>query len=169
MSAKPSAPRFFCRGCMDASIAAILLQDGITSGAIYALLALSLVLVFSVTRVILIPAGEFVSYGALTLAALQTRTLPGTCWLLLALGVCCFIAETVRVLRHAGERRHAWRTLPVLAGRYLLFPVAVLGLTQSLVTDYGAALPLVLQVALAMLIVTPMGPMIYRLAFEPLV
>jgi branched-chain amino acid transport system permease protein len=153
---------------MDASIAAILLQDGITSGAIYALLALSLVLVFSVTRVILIPAGEFVSYGALTLAALQTRTLPGTCWLLLALGVCCFMAETVRVLGHAGERRRAWRTLPVLAGRYLLFPVAVLGLTQSLVTDYGTALPLVLQVALAMLIVTPMGPMIYRLAFEPL-
>lgn len=56
---------------MDLSIAAILAQDGITTGAIYALLALALVLVFSVTRVIFIPQGEFVSYGALTLAALQ--------------------------------------------------------------------------------------------------
>lgn len=40
---------------MDLSIAAILAQDGITTGAIYALLSLALVLVFSVTRVIFIP------------------------------------------------------------------------------------------------------------------
>ena len=45
-----------------------LLQDGITNGAIYALLGLALVLVFAVTRVILIPQGEFVTYGALTYA-----------------------------------------------------------------------------------------------------
>lgn len=61
---------------MDLSIAAILAQDGITTGAIYALLALALVLVFSVTRVIFIPQGEFVSYGALTLAALHRRSFP---------------------------------------------------------------------------------------------
>lgn len=59
---------------MDLSIAAILAQDGITTGAIYALLALALVLVFSVTRVIFIPQREFVAYGALTLAALQTQS-----------------------------------------------------------------------------------------------
>ena len=45
-----------------------LLQDGITNGAIYALLGLALVLVFAVTRVILIPQGEFVTYGALSYA-----------------------------------------------------------------------------------------------------
>ena len=39
---------------MDFSIAALLTQDGITNGAIYALLALALVLVFAVTRVILV-------------------------------------------------------------------------------------------------------------------
>lgn len=153
---------------MDFSIAAILLQDGITSGAIYALLALALVLVFSVTRVILIPQGEFVSYGALTLAALQSQKLPGTCWLLVVLGVACMLAESVRVLRHASERRYAWRTLPVLAGRYVLMPLALLAVTQSLVLHEGAAMPLVLQVALTLAIVTPMGPMVYRLAFEPL-
>ena len=53
---------------MDASIASILLLDGLTSGAIYALLGLATVLVFAVTRVIFIPQGEFVAYGALTLA-----------------------------------------------------------------------------------------------------
>ncbi|MDQ5878815.1 MAG: branched-chain amino acid transport system permease protein, partial [Pseudomonadota bacterium] len=54
---------------MDFQIALLLGQDGLTNGAIYALLALALVLVFAVTRVIFIPQGEFVAYGALTLAA----------------------------------------------------------------------------------------------------
>ena len=57
---------------MDADILLILMQDGVVNGAIYALLALSLVLVFAVTRVILIPQGEFVAYGALTYAAIST-------------------------------------------------------------------------------------------------
>ena len=68
---------------MDLSIASILLLDGITNGAVYALLGLATVLVFTVTRVIFIPQGEFVAYGALTLAILQTGKVPGTVWLLL--------------------------------------------------------------------------------------
>ena len=70
---------------MDASIASILTLDGVTNGAIYALLALAMVLVFAVTRVIFIPQGEFVAYGALTLAMLQLGKVPGTVWLLLVL------------------------------------------------------------------------------------
>ena len=53
---------------MDPTIAGILTLDGLTNGAIYALLALATVLVFAVTRVIFIPQGEFVAFGALTLA-----------------------------------------------------------------------------------------------------
>src|SRR5215471_1939806 len=67
---------------MDFSIAVLLLQDGVTNGAIYALLALALVLVFAVTRVILVPQGEFVTYGALTLAMLDMGRVPGTAGLL---------------------------------------------------------------------------------------
>ena len=63
---------------MDLQILRLLGQDGVTNGAIYALLALALVLVFAVTRVIFIPQGEFVAYGALTLASLQAGKLPGT-------------------------------------------------------------------------------------------
>ena len=70
---------------MDFSIASILTLDGITNGAVYALLALATVLVFAVTRVIFIPQGEFVAYGALTLAILQLGQVPGTVWLLLGL------------------------------------------------------------------------------------
>lgn len=78
---------------MDFSIAAILAQDGITSGAIYALLALALVLVFSVTRIIFIPQGEFVAFGALSLAAIQSGQFPHSASLLLSLGVLCLLKE----------------------------------------------------------------------------
>ena len=67
---------------MDTTILLFLLQDGVTNGAIYALLALALVLVFAVTRVILVPQGEFVAYGALTLAMLDVGRVPGTAGLL---------------------------------------------------------------------------------------
>ncbi|OZA92141.1 MAG: branched-chain amino acid ABC transporter permease, partial [Rhizobiales bacterium 39-66-18] len=70
---------------MDFQIASILAQDGAVNGAIYALIALALVLTFSVTRVIFVPQGEFVTYGALTLALLQTGRVPATFWLLLAM------------------------------------------------------------------------------------
>ena len=69
---------------MNFDIALLLAQDGITNGAIYALLALALVLAFAVTRVIFIPQGEFVAYGALTMVALQAGRVPGTIGLLLA-------------------------------------------------------------------------------------
>jgi len=72
---------------MDFSIASILMLDGATNGAIYALLGLATVLVFAITRVIFIPQGEFVAYGALTLALLQMGKVPGTVWLLVAMAV----------------------------------------------------------------------------------
>src|SRR5690606_17469121 len=105
---------------VDTTIAAILLQDGITNGAIYALLALALVLVFAVTRVILVPQGEFVSYGALTVAAMQYGVMPGTVWLLLAAGVLTALVELTRALR-AGELRRTPRILALYVG----YPVAL--------------------------------------------
>ncbi|MGO4327756.1 branched-chain amino acid ABC transporter permease [Cupriavidus sp. 2TAF22] len=150
---------------MDLSIAAILAQDGITSGAIYALLALALVLVFSVTRVIFIPQGEFVAYGALTLAAIQAGHAPQSSWLLLAMGVLTFLYEAVTVLRSAELRRTAGTRFAVLAGKYLVFPLAVHVLAQQ----YAAQpMPMAAQIALTLLIVVPLGPMLYRLAYQPL-
>ena len=150
---------------MDLSIAAILAQDGITTGAIYALLALALVLVFSVTRVIFIPQGEFVSYGALTLAAVQSQKFPATCWLLMAMGAACFVVETAGFVGHPERRVHAMRTLAMLVAKYLLFPAAVYGVTHEL---FAQPLPMLAQIALTLLIVIPMGPFVYRLAFEPI-
>ena len=78
---------------MDFSIASILMLDGFTNGAVYALLGLATVLVFTVTRVIFIPQGEFVAYGALTLAMLQAGKVPGTVWLLMILATVASLME----------------------------------------------------------------------------
>src|ERR1700752_2211360 len=75
---------------LNTTIMLFLLQDGITNGAIYALLGLALVLVFAVTRVILIPQGEFVTYGALNYATLSSGQVPGTPRLAVAIGIVAF-------------------------------------------------------------------------------
>ena len=106
---------------MDFSIASILLLDGLTNGAVYALLGLATVLVFTVTRVIFIPQGEFVAYGALTLAMLQTGKTPGTVWLLLILAGVAALMELVERWRHQGKPLRALRA----ALKTLVFPVIV--------------------------------------------
>ncbi|TPB77767.1 branched-chain amino acid ABC transporter permease [Burkholderia pseudomallei] len=150
---------------MDFSIAAILAQDGITTGAIYALLSLALVLVFSVTRVIFIPQGEFVTYGALTLAALQAQKFPATCWLLFVAGIACFMLEVGGLIRHRARRRRLARTLTTLASRYVLLPLAIYAVTRSAAAQPS---PMLAQIALTLAIVVPLGPFIYRLAYQPI-
>jgi branched-chain amino acid transport system permease protein len=88
---------------MDFSIASILVLDGVTNGAIYALLAIALVLVFAVTRVIFIAQGEFVAYGALTLAMFQMGKLPGTVWLLLVLALLVALLDGAAALRRRDQ------------------------------------------------------------------
>ena len=146
---------------MDASIASILTLDGATNGAVYALMALATVLVFAVTRVIFIPQGEFVAYGALTLAMLQLGRMPGTAWLMLALAVLAALLDAVHGLR---EKRPA-AALARAAVRTLVVPVAVCAVA------WWAAprrLDLVVQSLLTLAIVTPIGPLVYRLAYQSL-
>ena len=150
---------------MDFSIVAILAQDGVTSGAIYALLALALVLVFSVTRVIFIPQGEFVAFGALTLAAMQSNKFPQSATLLVGLGLLTFVVGMVANLRTAQKRRSAPRAIALALAKFVLFPLAIFFLTRAIASP---ALPLAWQVLLTLAIVIPMGPMVYRLAFQPL-
>ena len=115
---------------MDLTIAGILMLDGVTNGAVYALLGLATVLVFAVTRVIFIPQGEFVAYGALTLAILQTGQVPGTAWLLLLLAGLAALMDAAQAWRAHGEAGTALmaglRTLAlpaVVAQKRLPFPL----------------------------------------------
>jgi branched-chain amino acid transport system permease protein len=146
---------------MDFSIASILLLDGLTNGAVYALLGLAIVLVFTVTRIIFIPQGEFVAYGALTLAIFQTGKVPGTVWLLLLL------AGVAALMELAERWRHQRSALPALkaAGRTLVLPVLV-----SVVAIWAAPqlFPLWVQAALSVAVVTVYGPLVYRVAYQSL-
>ncbi|HMA10152.1 MAG TPA: branched-chain amino acid ABC transporter permease, partial [Ramlibacter sp.] len=130
-------------------------------GAIYALLGLATVLVFTVTRVIFIPQGEFVAYGALTLAILQTGKVPGTVWLLLIL------AAVAALMNALGEWRRSRTAAPacVAALRTLAFPVLM-----ALVTAWAAPRQphLAVQAFLSMAVVTAYGPLVYRVAYQSL-
>src|SRR5437764_5822974 len=112
---------------MDLSIAAFLTQDGVTNGAIYALLALALVLVFTVTRVIFVPAGEFVTYGTLTLAALQLGKPPGSIGLLTGLALVAAAMEL-----YACSVTKNWRQLPRRLALYTGVPIALAGVVYWL-------------------------------------
>src|SRR5881296_1168354 len=90
---------------LNTTILLFLLQDGITNGAIYALLGLALVLVFAVTRVILIPQGEFVTYGALTYATLSAGQVPGTARLAVAMGFVAFCLDIIGARKSLDLRR----------------------------------------------------------------
>ncbi|HEX7439794.1 MAG TPA: branched-chain amino acid ABC transporter permease [Caldimonas sp.] len=146
---------------LDLVTAGILMLDGATNGAVYALLALATVLVFAVTRVIFIPQGEFVAYGALTLALLQLGKVPGTVWLLLAVTLVAAAQDAFAAARR-GLRA---RALGLRVLKELLFPVLVVALT---VWAAPRKFPLVFQSLLTLAIVTPLGPLVYRLAYEKL-
>ncbi|MEP6504508.1 MAG: branched-chain amino acid ABC transporter permease, partial [Betaproteobacteria bacterium] len=146
---------------MDSTIAAVLLLDGIGNGAVYALLGMAIVLVFAVTRVILIPQGEFVAYSALTLAMLQLGRVPGTVWLALLLAGLTVARELWDGLRGA----RAWALTGAEILRLCALPVAAAAVTYL---ASGHAWPLWLQGVLTLVLVTSIGPLVYRLAYQRL-
>jgi branched-chain amino acid transport system permease protein len=145
---------------LNTTILLFLLQDGITNGAIYALLGLALVLVFAVTRVILIPQGEFVTYGALTYATLSAGQVPGTARLAVAMGFVAFCLDIISARKSLNLRRML-RAL----GVNILLPLAVLALTTWLASRQT---PIAINIALSLVIVAAIGLFLYRIAFQPI-
>ena len=156
---------------MDLTIASILTLDGVGNGAIYALLALATVLLFAVTRVIFIPQGEFVAFGALTFAMLQQGNpvgsmwqrhgdLPGTLWLLLVAALVAAAIDISRLLRQGLAARALREGATTLA-----LPVA---LALLCLLTQPRTWPMAAQVLLTLAIVTPLGPLVYRLAYQRL-
>jgi branched-chain amino acid transport system permease protein len=145
---------------MTPEIALLLVQDGISTGAIYVLVGLGIVLIFLVTRVIFVPFGDVVGYSALTLAALQMKQMPGTVWLVLTLAVMATATEVYSLLRQGHARR-----LPkalVLYGLLPILPTVLVWLAA------GHELPMWLGIALTCAIILPISPLLYRVAFRPL-
>jgi branched-chain amino acid transport system permease protein len=144
---------------MNVDIALWLVQDGITNGAIYALLALALLLVFAVTRVIFVPQGEFISYAALSLALLQAGRLPGTVYVLVIGGLTAALFDSVIAIRSK-----AYRQLPWIFAVYVLLPCLMAAIAWWAVPQ---KLSLWLQVLIVLGLVVPLGPILYRVAYRP--
>lgn len=146
---------------MDGNIAGILILDGLTNGVIYALLAMAIVLVFAVTRVIFIPQGEYVAFAAITVGFFQLGQVPGTVWLLLFLSLGVVVYDLFLGLQ-------ASRSLGSILSETALRVAAPIGI--SLIAMWCAPMkpPLGVQMLLALLMVTSMGPLLYRLAYESL-
>lgn len=145
---------------MDLNIALILGQDGITSGAIYALLALCILLVFTVTRILLIPLGEFTVYGALTLAAIQSGTPSLVVWLVVAL----FVINTALDLYARKKHNTTFNT------KWCILSAIYIGvLTIAMYSLPLASMPMLLQILLTLAVITPLGPQMYRTFFQPLI
>ncbi|MBF8999047.1 branched-chain amino acid ABC transporter permease [Vibrio nitrifigilis] len=145
---------------MNFQIAVLLGQDGITNGAIYALLAMSILLVFTVTRVLLIPLGEFVTYGALTMAMIQANNTPMTVWLLVTFTVITCVME-LYTMKSQGFNPKA---LPFMVVKLSYAGLMLLGAyTLPL-----ANMPMFIQGVLTLGLIVPLGPMIYRVCFQPL-
>ncbi|MEK6245320.1 MAG: branched-chain amino acid ABC transporter permease [Pseudomonadota bacterium] len=145
---------------MNFDIALWLVQDGITNGAIYALLALALLLVFAVTRVIFVPQGEFIAYAALSLALLQSGRLPGTVYVLVIGGLIAAVFDSVIAIR-----ARAYRQLPRIFAVYVVLPVLMSAIAWWAVPQ---KLSLWLQVLIVLGLVVPLGPILYRVAYRPL-
>ena len=145
---------------MNTTILLFLLQDGITNGAIYALLGLALVLVFAVTRVILIPQGEFITFGALTYASLSAGQMPGTIKLAVAMGVVAFAFDLFS-FRRAMQAKRVLRSLAV----NIAFPLAIWGVMLALA---GKPSSIPVNIVLSLLIVAAIGLYLYRIAYQPI-
>lgn len=145
---------------MNADIALWLVQDGVTTGAIYALLALALLLVFAVTRIIFVPQGDFISYAGLTLGMLQLGQLPGTIYVLVGGGLLVAMLDGWQAWRERAPKR-----LPRILALNVAVPVALALLTAWAVRAKVGPL---WQILLTLALVAPLGPMLYRLAYRPL-
>ena len=145
---------------MDLSIFLILLQDGVVNAAIYALLALAMVLVFTVTRVIFVPIGEFVSFGALTLAALELGKTPGTIWLLLLFGLA---AACVTLWQERGSL--SGPGIAMILAETILLPALIVGAVVWLAPRQPGH---VAQIAMALAVTVPLNMQIYAAVYRPL-
>jgi branched-chain amino acid transport system permease protein len=145
---------------MTAEIALILGIDGIGTGAIYVLVAIGTLLIFSVTRVMFIPFGDIAAFTALTLAALENNQIPGTIGLVAILAVMASLMEVTSLLKdkRAGE-------IPRALFFYLFLPLLVVGSIQ-LAIPYAPPLPV--RLAMALLLVLPIAPLLDRIVFRPI-
>jgi branched-chain amino acid transport system permease protein len=145
---------------MNSQIAAILTIDGIATGAIYVLIAIGFVLIFTVTRIVFVPFGDITAFTALTLAGLENKQLPGTVGMVAALAALAALMEVVSLWRTG-----AAKNIPRALFFYLLLPLipaAIVWLTA------GTLLPPLVRIVLTIAVILPIAPLLNRIVYRPI-
>ena len=141
---------------MDLTTTLFLATDGLTNGAVYTLVGLSLVLVYTTTRVVNIAQGEYVTFGALTLASFVEGTLAPVVCVVAAGGAACLLLDLLRARAN---------------GRSLLRPLAsylAAGAALAALAALAWRVPSpLLQMLASLALVAALGPIVYRLTVEP--
>jgi branched-chain amino acid transport system permease protein len=145
---------------MTADLLFILTTDGLANGSIYLLAGLGLVLIFSVSRVIFVPFGDIAAFSALSLGLIQKGQTPSVVFLLLMLSAVAVVIEFFKLIREGKFKLlpkafFTWFCLPML-------PVALIRLLSGHeISNLNAML-------VAIALVTPLGPLINKIAIEPI-
>ncbi|MFM0303630.1 branched-chain amino acid ABC transporter permease [Paraburkholderia sediminicola] len=130
--------------------------DGITNGAVYALVGLSLVLVYTTTRVVNVAQGEFLTFGALSFASFMEGSLTPLLYVVLGTGAVCLLLDALQAM--------SFRRSPLkLVIRYGVCGMILTALAYAACHTSSTTL----QMGAALALVATMGPLIYRLTVEP--
>ena len=92
------------------------------------------------------------------MAMLQQGKVPGTLWLLVAMGAFAALLDGIRVMR-GGARSGLAASL----GWTVAYPLALAALLYAM----PATQSIIVQAALTLAILVPLGPLMYRLAYQP--
>jgi len=137
--------------------ALFLLVDGITSGAVYGLVALSLIIVYTVTRVVNIAQGEYVMLGALSFASTLQGVFPPLC--VPVVGALAAFVVVDLLNRHTG--RAAKLRLLATRAAWIAGVLAINYAAHRSTGSYWLA-------ALASVATTAsLGPIVHRVSVEP--
>ncbi len=136
----------------------ILLADGLAWSAIYLIIGLGLVLIFSVTRVIFVPFGSIAVFSALSLGAMETGQLPA---MINLIGLFVAVALIMELMSIARQR--AWSRAPRALLCWLAMPLLPCLLAAWATGQDSEAL----KVVAAILLAVPLGPLIERVALRP--
>jgi branched-chain amino acid transport system permease protein len=130
--------------------------DGLTTGAVYALVGLSLVLVYTTTRVVNVSQGDYLTFGALSFASFIEGSLTPLLYIVLGVGLVCLLLDVRRAVSY---RRSPG---PVIL-KYATSAVVLSALAYA--ASHSGLIGV--QFLAALLLVASMGPLIYRLTVEP--
>lgn len=144
----------------DPTILMTLVVDGLTNGAIYAFLALGIVVLYSVTSVINVAQGEFVMLAALSVASFRAAQLPGTVYLVVAGVLLWGVYDVVSALRRRRPTRAALTAV--------VAPVVAAAVWFLVSWAARAQLGYFPQILIAVALTTMLGPISYRLVVQPL-